>query len=374
MFETLQQYRARTGFMWDSLAQCGGLRTSSGLDMKVDPQGRFKPFYGDTVIFTLSQPMIQWLDGIQAELYAACGECLAERIAPETFHVTLHDLLNQSEHMPDGAARNRQEALRAIEEVRGLCPHCVAIRSNCMFSMVGTSIVMGFEPATEFDCALLMAMYERFQQLVPLTYPLTLHVTLAYYRPGEYDDNVLFRLRDTMQRIGRERREWRLDMQELSYATFESMAGYHIVTGDDPWRLSRFVQAQATQYACALREVKRGRKQGHWMWYVFPQLRGLGHSAMACTYGIEDIEEARAYLLHPVLGKRLVEITRALLALDEDDPGKVMGYPDNLKLHSCMTLFAQIEGADAVFEAVINRYYGGKQDELTLALLNRRAL
>lgn len=228
MQETLQQYRKRTEFMWDSLAQHGGLHTSGGLTAKVAPDGRFKPFYGDTVIFSLPQSMLHWLEDIQNALYAACGECLAERIAAETFHVTLHDLCNQAEKMPDGVARNRQEALRAIAEARKLCPHSIAIRSNCMFSMVGTSIVMGFEPATEQDCALLMAMYERFQQIVPLPYPLTLHVTLAYYRPGEYDDDMLFRLRDTMQRIGREQHEWPLEMQGLHYATFESMVRYHI--------------------------------------------------------------------------------------------------------------------------------------------------
>ena len=106
-------------------------------------------------------------------------------------------------------------------------------------------------------------------------------MTLAYYKPGEYDDEMLFRLRDALQRIGRERREWRLDMQELHYATFESMAQYHLITNDDAWKLSRFVQAQAAQYACALHEIQKGRKQSHLMWYIFPRLRGMGHSGMA---------------------------------------------------------------------------------------------
>lgn len=371
MYETLQQYRERTGFMWDSLAQSGGLRTSSGLTMKVDSDGCFKPFYGDTVIFSLPQPLIHWLEEIQNELYTVCGECLAERIAPDTFHVTLHDLLNQAEYMPDGVVHHQREAMLAIEEMQGMYPHSIAIRSNCMFSMVGTSIVMGFEPATEHDCTILMKMYERFQQIVPLSYPLTLHVTLAYYRPGEYGDDVLFRLRNAMQRIGRERSEWMLDMQELHYATFESMAQYHPVANEDSWKLSRFVRAQDAQYACALHEIQNGCKQSHWMWYIFPQLRGLGHSGMAHTYGIENLEEARAYLAHPVLGKRLLEITKALLMLHENDPGKVMGYPDSLKLCSCMTLFAQVESADPAFESVIDKYYGGKQDERTLVLLSK---
>lgn len=229
MGETLQQYRDRTGFMADSLARTGGFRTSGGLTKKVAPDGHFVPFYGNAVIFMLPQPMIRWLAGIQDALYMACGECLAERIAPETFHVTLHDLRNQADQMPDGAAQDQQEALSAIAAMQGLCPHGIVLRSRCMFSMVGTSIVMGFEPAAEQDCTMLMTMYERFQQIVPLSYPLTLHVTLAYYRPGEYGDETLMRLRDAMQHIGREPQTWHLDMQGLHYATFASMARYQIV-------------------------------------------------------------------------------------------------------------------------------------------------
>lgn len=369
MLETLRQYRERTAFMWDSLAPCGGLRTGGGLAQKVNPDGSFRPFYGDTVIFSLPQPMVEWLEGIQGELYASCGACLAERIAPDTFHVTLHDLLSQAEYMPDGLERNRREATLAIEEARGRYPHDLGVSSNCMFSMVGTSVVMGFEPATEYDCAVLMAMYECFQQIVPLSYPLTLHVTLAYYRPGEYDEGMLLRLREAMRRIGRERREWRLDLKDLHYATFESMTRYHLDAEEDPWKLSRFVRAQAKWYPCALREIQNGRKQSHWMWFIFPQLRGLGHSDMAYIYGIENLDEARAYLAHPILGKRLIEITKALLRLEESDPGKVMGYPDHLKLCSCMTLFARLEDTDPAFEAVLEKYYGGRKDPRTLERL-----
>lgn len=374
MQETLQQYRERTLYMWNSLAQCGGLRTSDGLELKVDSDGHFKPFWGDTVIFSLPQPMISWLERIQTHLYAACGAYLAERIRPESFHITLHDLLSQVDRMPDGVSCNQHEVLLAIEEACGQYPHSIAIRSCCMFSMVHTSIVMGFEPASEYDCAILMALYERFQQIVPLSYPLTLHVTLAYYKPGEYDDETLLRLNEAMQSIGRERHEWQLDLQKLCYATFENMAQYHLVSSDDPWDLARFLQAQATQYTCALSEINRGNKQGHWIWYIFPQLRGLGHSDMSYIYGIENLKEAKAYLSHPVLGARLIEITRALLTLEAHDPIEVMGYPDNLKLHSCMTLFSRIEGSDPAFGAVIDQYYGGKPDEQTLALLKKNAM
>lgn len=374
MHETLQQYRERTGWSWDSLAQHGSLRTGERLTLKVDTDGHLTPFYGDTILFALPQSMLIWLKEIQAELYTACGECLAERIPPSTFHITLHDLLSQAEHMPDGILRNQQEAMLAIEEARGQYPHFISIRSTSLFSMARTGIVMAFEPATEYDCAILMALYEHFQQVIPLGYPLTLHVTLAYYKPGEYDAGVLLRLNNAMRRIGREQYVWQLDLQALCYSTFESMAQYHPVHSVDPWNLSRFLQAQAAQYASALREIQSGRKKSHWMWYIFPQLRGLGRSDMACTYGIDGIGEARAYLSHPVLGARLIEITSALLTLNETDPIKVMSYPDNLKLHSCMTLFAQVEGADSLFKAAIDRYYGGIPDERTLAMLNEPEL
>ena len=232
MPETLRQYRERTAFMEDSLAPCGGLRTSDSLTRKVGPDGSFRPIYGDTVIFSLEEDVIRWLKGVQGALYDACGPCLAERIVPETFHMTLHDLRNQPEGMPEGAADRRAQALRMIARAREEFPSALTLRSRCMFSMVGSSVVMGFEPAGEQDCAALMTLYERFQQLVPLAYPLTLHVTLAYYRPGAYDDAMLGRLRDIMGRVGREERACHLETRRLHYATFGSMAFYSLARED----------------------------------------------------------------------------------------------------------------------------------------------
>lgn len=367
--ETLQQYRERTAFMWDSLAPCGDFHTAHGLRNKVDDSGRFRPFYGDTVIFGLPQEMIVWLERIQAALYEACGDCLAERLPPETFHITLHDLLNRAECRPEGMAENRSKAMTAIAQAQGIYPPEIAVRSRCMFSMVGTSIVMGFEPAEEMDCAVLMELHQRFQDIVPLSYPLTLHVTLAYYRPGEYDEGTLYRLRDAMQHIGREQIEWRLSMRSLYYAEFESMARYSLAEANDPWNLIRFVRAQAGVYDQALSEIRNGCKRTHWMWYIFPQLRGLGMSDMANTYGIENLEEARAYLAHPVLGPRLIEITKALLLLEESNPNRVMGTPDDMKLRSCMTLFEQADGGNPVFGAVLDKFFGGHRDARTLMRL-----
>ena len=136
----------------------------------------------------------------------------------------------------------------------------------------------------------------------------------------------------------------------------------------DPAGLERFVKAQKYDYDTALREIRSGRKRSHWMWYVFPQLQGLGFSSTAQYYGIRDLEEAQDYMEHPVLGARLVEISEALLTLDTADPSAVMGYPDDLKLRSSMTLFSLAEPECTVFRDVLDKFYGGREDERTIDL------
>ena len=132
--------------------------------------------------------------------------------------------------------------------------------------------------------------------------------------------------------------------------------------------LERFLVAQEYSYDTALREIRAGRKRSHWMWYIFPQIAGLGMSYTAQLYAIADINEARQYIEHPVLGARLIEISRALLTLESSDATAVMGYPDDLKLCSCMTLFAQVSD-DPVFPAVLDKFYGGRADTRTLSIL-----
>ncbi len=132
--------------------------------------------------------------------------------------------------------------------------------------------------------------------------------------------------------------------------------------------LERFLVAQEYSYDTALREIRAGRKRSHWMWYIFPQIAGLGMSYTAQLYAIADINEARQYIEHPVLGARLIEISRALLTLESSDAAAVMGYPDDLKLRSCMTLFAQVSD-DPVFPAVLDKFYGGRADTRTLSIL-----
>ncbi len=132
------------------------------------------------------------------------------------------------------------------------------------------------------------------------------------------------------------------------------------------YNLQRFLEAQEHTYSYALEEIKRGRKESHWMWFIFPQLGSLGRSDMAQYYGIENIKEARAYINHSVLGARLREISQALLELDTDNPAQVMGYIDSLKLRSCMTLFSKATDDNDVFLRVLKKYFGGIADSKTL--------
>ena len=135
--------------------------------------------------------------------------------------------------------------------------------------------------------------------------------------------------------------------------------------------IERFIEPQKTSYAIALEEVRNGKKISHWIWYIFPQLRGLGQSNLAWYYGIEDLEEAKAYLAHPVLGQRLREITQTALELSETDPMKVFGWPDNMKLRSCMTLFAQVS-EDDLFAQALDKFFDGHADYMTLELLKQK--
>ncbi|MGY1748790.1 DUF1810 domain-containing protein [Modestobacter sp. SYSU DS0511] len=139
---------------------------------------------------------------------------------------------------------------------------------------------------------------------------------------------------------------------------------------DDPFDLQRFVDAQEAggTYAQALAELRAGSKRSHWMWFVFPQVAGLGRSPMAQRYAIGGAEEARAYLAHPVLGPRLVECARALLDLGTSDPVDVLGGVDAQKLRSSMTLFAAVT-AEPAFGAVLDRFFAGDRDDATLTRL-----
>lgn len=133
--------------------------------------------------------------------------------------------------------------------------------------------------------------------------------------------------------------------------------------------LERFLKAQEHSYSTALSEIKSGRKKSHWMWYIFPQLAGLGRSETAAYYAIRDLGQARAYMAHPITGSRLMEISGALLRADCSDAGAIFGFPDNLKLRSCMTLFAEACPETVLFQNVLDKFFDGVKDEATLRLL-----
>jgi uncharacterized protein (DUF1810 family) len=138
----------------------------------------------------------------------------------------------------------------------------------------------------------------------------------------------------------------------------------------DRFDLERFVTAQEPAYARALAELRAGRKESHWMWFVFPQMRGLGFSPVAQRFGITSLAEARAYLDHPVLGARLRESAEAVLAIEGSSAYDIFGTPDDLKLRSSATLFAQATSAGSVFHQLLAKFYDGVPDGATLKLLD----
>ena len=133
--------------------------------------------------------------------------------------------------------------------------------------------------------------------------------------------------------------------------------------------LDRFLNAQAGSYDTALREIQSGYKRSHWMWYIFPQIQGLGFSSTAQYYSISDLEEAKAYLQEPTLRARLLEISQALLELPSKNASTIFGFPDDRKLRSSMTLFAEAEPECTVFQEVLRQYFHGEKDERTLHIL-----
>jgi uncharacterized protein (DUF1810 family) len=140
----------------------------------------------------------------------------------------------------------------------------------------------------------------------------------------------------------------------------------------DAFDLERFVQAQEPVISQVRRELTEGRKRSHWMWFVFPQLKGLGRSAIVQHYGISSREEAGAYLRHPILGPRLIECSALVNRVEGGSAHDIFSSPDDLKFHSCMTLFSSVAGADPVFSLALAKYFGGVPDRLTMEKLGQR--
>jgi uncharacterized protein (DUF1810 family) len=156
--------------------------------------------------------------------------------------------------------------------------------------------------------------------------------------------------------------------------TLKLMDNSHQALTDDPFDLQRFVKAQEGSYDDALAEITAGYKTSHWMWYIFPQFAGLGFSSMSHRYAIKSLEEARAYLAHPVLGPRLIACAEAVLAVQGKSAYDIFDSPDDLKLRSSATLFAHVSPRDNVFERLLAKYYDGEPDRKTIRLLHARSL
>jgi uncharacterized protein (DUF1810 family) len=139
----------------------------------------------------------------------------------------------------------------------------------------------------------------------------------------------------------------------------------------DQYNLNRFIEAQMTTYEGAMLELTRGRKESHWVWYIFPQIEGLGRSDTAKLYSIKSLEEGRSYLEHSVLGPRLIKACEILLSLKDASMDEVMGFPDNLKLLSSMTLFETLSDSNSIFTKIIELYFDDVRDDASLKILQR---
>lgn len=141
----------------------------------------------------------------------------------------------------------------------------------------------------------------------------------------------------------------------------------------DVYNLQRFLDAQEPTYDTVLTELRAGRKSSHWIWFIFPQIKGLGHSGMALQFAIGSLDEAKAYLQHPVLGQRLRECTQLVLDVEGRNAEEIFGYPDNLKFRSCMTLFLTAATDNALFKNALLKYFDGKPDQKTLDILAQQS-
>jgi uncharacterized protein (DUF1810 family) len=140
---------------------------------------------------------------------------------------------------------------------------------------------------------------------------------------------------------------------------------------NDRFDLNRFVDAQADDYASVLAEIRNGQKCSHWMWYIFPQIDGLAFSSTSKRFAIKSLDEARAYLAHPILGPRLMECAEAVMTIEGRSAAAIFGSPDDLKLRSCATLFAAVSPLGSVFERILEKYYDGRRDDKTLRALEK---
>lgn len=227
--ESLSAFWERTSaFMTDSLPHSGGLQTNGNLPLKVAADGKLEPFMGNTVVFPLPEQAKQEIGLIQRKLYQSCAPVLAEPLEEASFHITLHDLLSgkPAPELQDRMDRVRGPALNCIRQIaeRG---ETVRLHSTALFNMVNTSMVLGFAPADEESCERLMAYYALLQEAVCLDYPLTPHVTAAYFRPGNIEAEMVEKLRAAVDEVnGQKKIEIELSAEAAEYQIFSDMNHY----------------------------------------------------------------------------------------------------------------------------------------------------
>lgn len=228
--ETLQEFHARVdGFQRDSLPHEGWFATKPLLTEKVALDGELRPFFGNTMIFDLPADVQLQIARMQLRLHHRCGWMLAEPLAPHTLHMTLHDLLNgvDAAQLAEPVRRTGEAAQALLRALREEQRPAIRLTSTLAFNMTGGSVALGFAPDTEADCAAIMGMHARFQQVVALNYPLTPHVTLSYFRPGSYGPEEVAQLADALREINAmEKVRITVDAECLHYYTFEDMNTY----------------------------------------------------------------------------------------------------------------------------------------------------
>lgn len=230
MLENLAAFHARVdGFQHDSLPHEGPLTTKPLLVEKVAPDGELRPFFGNTMIFDLPQDVQLTIARMQLLLHHRCGWMLAHPLTPDTLHLTLHDLLNgvDASALAEGVARTGAQAKAILRDLQEQPVPPIRLTSTAAFNMTCGSVALGFAPDTEADCAAIMGLHARFQQVVPLDYPLTPHVTLAYFKPGTYGPEEVAALADALQQVNAlPPVHLALDTRALHYYRFEDMNTY----------------------------------------------------------------------------------------------------------------------------------------------------
>ena len=240
--ETLEQFKNRVyGFEYHSLYldSSGKFCTNSNLCHKIDADGTMKPYLGNTVVFVFqrngsesgrveSEAFLAHLAWMQEILYFRCQDMLSARLREETFHMTLHDLVNGTadrvnRDAMDAAGQKVKVLLERIRKENWI----LRMRTTCVFNMVNTSVVLGLEPVGEEDCSLLMRLYEQMEKIVPLGYPVTPHITLAYYKPGTYGADSIKNLEDTFRTVSKETYTVALAAEDLVYQKFCDMNQYY---------------------------------------------------------------------------------------------------------------------------------------------------